>query len=89
MHPPRGKDWATNIVLVEEGCVDLDSCWWSLWCPFLLFPRTLARFDLVKSPLLFFCLLFGKKGRREGGREGGREDRSAMCVQPPSQLNIC
>ena len=67
---PRGKGWATYIG--DTCCDDGESCWWSLWCPLLLFHRTTARFDLVKSPILFLCLMIGKKGRREGGREGGR-----------------
>jgi hypothetical protein len=79
MHPPTGKDWATNIV--EAGCIDGESCWWSLWCPLLLFQRTTARFDLVKSPLLFFCLMMGKKGRREEGKEGGREGDKRVLVR--------
>lgn len=55
-HQPA-REWTSPCL---DWLHDGETCWWSLWCPLLLFSRTTARFDLVSSPLSFSCMVLGK-----------------------------
>ncbi|KAM3567990.1 hypothetical protein VYU27_009878, partial [Nannochloropsis oceanica] len=54
--PPPTRQWASpSLDWLRDG----ESCWWSLWCPLLLFTRTTSRFELHPQPCTFASMVIG------------------------------
>lgn len=93
--PPPTRQWASpSLDWLRDG----ESCWWSLWCPLLLFTRTTSRFELHPQPCTFASMVIGMEEGKEGGK-GKRETRghyakwresvliSIVCLTLPSPLS--
>lgn len=74
--PPPMRQWASpSLDWLRDG----ESCWWSLWCPLLLFTRTTSRFELHPQPCTFASMVIGMEGRKKGGRENREGGSIIYC----------